>query len=473
MAYTKIRNIKSSAHLTDAINYAAAPTKILETLTAYAENKEKTIDGARFVSGINCVPETAAQAMMATKRRFGKETGRIAYHIIQSFRPGEVTPELAHQIGKQYAERWLSEFEVVIGTHLDRKHIHNHLIINSVSCVTGKKFHISRGDFYEKLRGISDELCRENGLSVIEYIDGKNMTYEEYLRRHSGGRTLRQIVKDDIETCIGKSFSLAGFYINLEDMGYEVDAAVTHPKIRAPDARKFMRLSTLGYPTERIYAAVAHDKRRMPVKKAKRYYTKQRYPRRKLSGIEALYIYYLFLLGKLRQKPHDVKLPISEYRKFYRMKEQLAFVTKNHFTKLSEVVKTLEQVNEQLKKLQSEQYRLRGARRKFKPLFEAHSIYERYSEIPDKLDEERRVMLEQAKEVIRKSGYADHIEAIRETRIALIGAISKNREEIQRLKKAKRSLGEVIEGTKSINNNLLFMKQGRKQKKKADNSLER
>ena len=82
-------------------------------------------------------------------------------------------------------------------------------------------------------------------------------------------------------------------------------------------------------------------------------------------------------------------------------------------------------------------------------------------------------MLEQAKEVIRKSGYADHIEAIRETRIALIGAISKNREEIQRLKKAKRSLGEVIEGTKSINNNLLFMKQRRKQKKKADNSLER
>lgn len=125
MAYTKIRTIKSSAHLTDAINYAADTTKTLETLTAYAENKEKTIDGARFVSGINCVPETAAQAMMATKRRFGKETGRIAYHIIQSFKPGEVTPELAHRIGKQYAERWLSEFEVVIGTHLDRQHIHN------------------------------------------------------------------------------------------------------------------------------------------------------------------------------------------------------------------------------------------------------------------------------------------------------------------------------------------------------------
>ncbi|BDF59173.1 hypothetical protein CE91St36_19900 [Christensenellaceae bacterium] len=468
VAYTKIINIRNLGHLTDTINYAANVTKTLETLTEYAGNEEKTVDGARYVSAINCCPETAAKAMTATKKKFGKEDGRVAYHIIQSFLPGEVTPELAHEIGKQYAQRWLGEFEVVIGTHLDHKHLHNHIIVNSVSCVTGKKFHISRGDFYRKLRGISDELCRENGLSVIEYTDGKNMTYEEYLRRHSGGRTLRGIVIDDIETCIGKSFSLEELYIRLEDLGYEVDASVMHPKIKAPDARKAMRLETLGYSTDELNARIYHRERKRAPQAARKYYVRKRFPRRKLTGIEALYLYYLYLLGKIRQNPREARIPVSEYRKFYYYKRQFLFVAQNNFTKISEVVSTLEQVNAQLKQLQAEKYRLRGAQKKFKLLFDAHSIYERYSAIPDKLDEERRVMLQNAKEVIMKNGYENNLNAIRETRIIILGAVTRNREEISRLKRAKRSLEEVVRCAKEMKRNLLTAEQQKQQDKTAD-----
>ncbi|MEG0595070.1 MAG: relaxase/mobilization nuclease domain-containing protein, partial [Christensenella sp.] len=468
VAYTKIRNINSIAHLTDAVNYAANIGKTLETLTNYVENEKKTVDGARFVSAINCCPETAARAMMATKRRFQKEDGRIAYHIIQSFMPGEIAPELAHKIGKQYAERWLGDFEVVIGTHLDQKHIHNHLIINSVSCVTGKKFHISRGDFYKKLRGISDDLCRENGLSVIEYADGKNMTYEEYLRRHSGGRTLHGIMKDDMETCIGKSFSLGEFFMRMEDLGYEIDTSVMHPKVKAPEARRFTRIERLGYSMEELKVRILNQKRREYAQNPKRYYCKHRFPRKRLTSIEALYLYYLFILGKVRQSPQTAPLPISEYRKFYEYKRLFHFIAKNGFEKISDVEKTLEVVKQQLEQLKRGKYELRDICRKNKSLFDAQSVVERYSEISDKLDEERRLVFHEAKEIIRKSGYENNLEAIKEMRAALINSMTTNKTEEMRLKRAKRSLEDVLRCSQKMKEHLAVRERSKEKLPSAD-----
>lgn len=152
-------------------------------------NPEKTVeaDGWMYVDGINTVPETAEKSMMAVKQRYGKENGTMAYHVIQSFAPGEVTPETAHEIGIKLAEKmWGDRFEVVVSTHLDHEHIHNHFVFNSVSFVDGKKYNDNIKNLY-KLREVSDELCREYKLSVVlnpkksrgipynEYVNEKNM----------------------------------------------------------------------------------------------------------------------------------------------------------------------------------------------------------------------------------------------------------------------------------------------------------
>ena len=134
----------------------------------YAIQPTKT-EQQRFVSGFNCLPEIARQQMLITKQQFGKLDGRTAYHAYQSFKPGEATPEIAHKIGIEFAEKlWGDRFQVVVATHVDKAHIHNHFVINSVSFLDGKKFHSDCKSYFGQMRVLSDELCRQHGLSVVE-----------------------------------------------------------------------------------------------------------------------------------------------------------------------------------------------------------------------------------------------------------------------------------------------------------------
>lgn len=118
--------------------------------------------------GINCSPATARDEMLAVKKRFGKEDGTVAYHGYQSFAPGEATPELAHEIGVKLATRlWGDRYQVIIATHLGQNHLHNHFVLNTVSFADGIKYHRTRKDYHE-MQTVSDALCREYRLSVIE-----------------------------------------------------------------------------------------------------------------------------------------------------------------------------------------------------------------------------------------------------------------------------------------------------------------
>ena len=170
MAYTKIFAIR--ARLDDRVKYAvnAEKTELNEKI-GYAADLVKT-SSVRFVTALNCKSaETAFDVMRKTKEKFGKTGGVLGYHFIQSFAPGEVTPEQAHEIGCEFARRLFGEdFEVVIGTHLDKAHPHNHIVVNSVSRTDGHKYHSSPESYYNDVRGTSDALCRENDLSVIRCV---------------------------------------------------------------------------------------------------------------------------------------------------------------------------------------------------------------------------------------------------------------------------------------------------------------
>ena len=126
------------------------------------------LSGQLYVTGVNCLPATALEEMNATKRQYGKTGGIVAFHGYQAFAPGETDPATAHEVGVALAqELWGGRFEVVVATHLDKAHLHNHFVVNSVSFADGRRFHRDAA-CYRAMREASDELCREHGLSVVE-----------------------------------------------------------------------------------------------------------------------------------------------------------------------------------------------------------------------------------------------------------------------------------------------------------------
>ena len=211
MATTKIWAIKDS--LSRVVNYAKNPEKTifsdLKQVLKYAENDEKTIDKnekTMYVTGVNCRAETAYEEMMSVQNRFDKTTGNVAYHAYQSFKTGEVSPELAHKIGVELAEKMWSEYQVVVATHFNTGTYHNHFVVNSVNMFTGKKFNCNKGAYYH-FRELSDELCREYGLTVIEKPRGKtprSIYFAEKRGKPTKYNVIRKAIDETMEMCINK-----------------------------------------------------------------------------------------------------------------------------------------------------------------------------------------------------------------------------------------------------------------------------
>ena len=208
VAVTKVFAIR--VRLDDRVRYITDGEKTsLASSIAYISNPEKT-EQFFFTSALNCSSvDTALSEMMETKQQFGKMGGVLGYHFIQSFQPGEVTPEQAHAIGLEFAKRLFGKrYEVVISTHLNKHHLHNHLVVNSVSCVDGQKYHSSPESYYNDVRGTSDALCRENDLSVIA-PQGKGKHYAEWKAEQGGKPTVRGVIRVDIDTIIGQAYKEA------------------------------------------------------------------------------------------------------------------------------------------------------------------------------------------------------------------------------------------------------------------------
>lgn len=236
----------------------------LDYTIRYIVNPHKTQDG-KLVSGLNLAadahdPKGMCQDMQLTKQRFGKTKGRLAYHMEQSFAPGEVTAETAHKIGLEFAQQLFGEkYQVVVSTHVDKEHIHNHFIINSVSFVDGRKYHEPNSEYYNRIRKLSDQLCKKYRLSVVE--EPKQGRYRSYPEQHHNEKppypTVHNLIYEDIDRAIEFSANLDEFYKNLQDMGYQVKRSGKYPAI-APEGRKFFRLYKFakGYTEADIQARI-------------------------------------------------------------------------------------------------------------------------------------------------------------------------------------------------------------------------
>lgn len=287
--------------LSDVIRYAVNSRK-----TQKADNEDCAVVH-RFVSGINCSPSTARDEMLAVKKRFGKENGTVAYHGYQSFAPGEATPEMAHEIGMKLAARlWGDRYQVIVATHLDKEnHLHNHFVLNTVSFVDGIKYHRTKKDYHD-MQTVSDELCREYRLSVIENPQyGKAKQYGEWRAEQEQRPTWRGLIRADIDEAIRQSMTERQFFDNLRKKGYEVKIG-KDISVRPPGKERFVRLMrNFGedYSLDNIRKRILSQGR--PERR-----TSEQKPEilrvrlisslktaRKLAGFRALYVHYCYLLG--------------------------------------------------------------------------------------------------------------------------------------------------------------------------------
>ena len=328
MAYTKIFAIR--ARLDDRVKYAINGEKTeLDEKIGYAADFVKT-GSVRFVTALNCKSaEIAFDTMRKTKKKFGKTGGVLGYHFIQSFAPGEVTPEQAHEIGCEFTRRLFGEdFEAVIGTHLDKAHPHNHIIVNSVSRTDGHKYHSSPESYYNTVRGTSDELCRENDLSVIT-PQGRGKHYTEWSAEQGGKPTVRGIIRTDIDAIISQAYTYESFLMLLRKNGYEVRHGPNrkYTTVKPPGAKRAIRLDSLGegYTEADILLRLSQQRRgdmAPPIvthtaHTVRRYRVKGRLTiarKKKITGFHALYLRYLYLLRGGWRKKLPPKLPFSVKR---------------------------------------------------------------------------------------------------------------------------------------------------------------
>lgn len=287
--------------LSDVIRYAVNSRK-----TQKADNEDCAVVH-RFASGINCSPATARDEMLAVKKRFGKEDGTVAYHGYQSFAPGEATPEMAHEIGMKLAARlWGDRYQVIVATHLDKEnHLHNHFVLNTVSFVDGIKYHRTKKDYHD-MQTVSDELCREYRLSVIENPQyGKAKQYGEWRAEQEQRPTWRGLIRADIDEAIRQSMTERQFFDNLRKKGYEVKIG-KDISVRPPGKERFVRLiRNFGedYSIEQIRRRIlsqtrAEKKPSEPTRQVIRIRLFGSLKKtRKITGFRALYFHYCYLLG--------------------------------------------------------------------------------------------------------------------------------------------------------------------------------
>ena len=337
---------------------------------AYILNPEKT-DEKLLVSSYGCASETAAREFEWT-RKIAEQKGMnpvriIARHVIQSFEIGEVTPELAHEIGKQFADEILGgKYEYVLTTHIDKDHVHNHLIFNAVDFVDYHAYKSYKRIYYD-MREVSDRLCKENGLSVIPPSQNKGMGYKEYTEAKRG-TSWKQKLKQTIDRLVITAKDYDDFLRLMQEAGYEIKTG-KYISFRAKGQERFTRSKTIGenYTEERIKERIAG---RTP-----RRSQRQTTPK----GIS--------LIGDIQERIRLIDSKGYEYKaKLTILKEAartLNYLTENNLLQYADLEKKVEDVHSSYDRIGKELKGVEARLREVQPLIKNISNYQRLKPVYD------------------------------------------------------------------------------------------
>ena len=363
MAVTKI--LYRNGGLRQAIDYITNPVKTDENL---------------LTDYIRCDPGHAAQQMMDTKRTLGKTAGRQCYHIIQSFKPDEITPELAHEIARQFAAEHLPGYEAVIATHVDKAHIHSHIVFNSVNAVTGKMYHSTRENYYKQIRGVSDRLCKAHGLSIVlENDEKKAASYAEWLRQKKSQPTFRSMLEADLHDAIEDANDLGHFFLLMEHKGYEIH----HGKrlgfrLRGQEHFLCPERRNPTFSEERIEQAILGNLEQIKVGRKPVFTPKPKlqpyHPHPKYTGFLALYFHYCYLLGRIEKRQYPPRMSPhlrKEIMKADIYKARLKFLQEQNICTPDDLTACIQNAEQQIAKLSKQRTILNVRKKKRKKLFDA------------------------------------------------------------------------------------------------------
>lgn len=383
MATTKIWPIKDS--LARVVDYARNPEKTicsdLQSVLHYAENENKTVSGPErtlFVTGVNCNRDTAFREMQAVKERFGKTGGNVAYHAYQSFKPGEVTPELCHKLGVELAKRmWGDAYQVLVATHFNTGTYHNHFVVNSVGLWDGRKFNCGKRAYYQ-FRQLSDDLCKEYQLSTIKNPKGKTPR-SIYFAEKNSEPTRYNLMREALDAALKVSVDGNDLRKSLREQGYELvtDPAHKYAALRRIGGKKAVRLYRLGedYDLPAIRERIEENRQRYardfscqrykptPIQRIqpKHFRLKGSFSKvKKTSGLRGLYLHYCYCLGIIPKHSGHKPLP-PELREECR---RLDAYSRQTLLLCREKLDTSEDVQTFIDGRQAELNRLQAARQK-------------------------------------------------------------------------------------------------------------
>lgn len=390
----------------EASREETAALHAIDNVVEYTADDLKT-EKRMYVSGVNCQIPYAKEQFMETKCRFGKLDGRTCYHGYQSFRAGEVDADTAHRIGVALAkELWGDRFEVVVATHLNTDHYHNHFVINSVSRVDGRKFSNRKPD-YARMREVSDRLCKEHQLSVIKNPGGKGKSYAEWSAEKNGKPTYRGMVKADIDRAILASTTMRDFYRVMEQMGYTFKLRkkngqpLAHPVAIPPGGGNGVRMDGLGeeYTLDGITQRILRNMRkRIPFPEAEnrrlgRYRYRGNFKKsRKATGLRGLYFYYCYRLKIIVKHPASTKKVLGVLRedilKLDQRIEETRFLGKHKIETAAELTDRKQYAENQIQVLTEQRKDLRNALKRITRKGDAEEIEvtkEKISALTDEL----------------------------------------------------------------------------------------
>lgn len=441
MAVTKIKRIRGNPG--DPLSYIGNPEKTrnrdfseadrqaLADIIAYAADEKKT-EKQYFTTGINCDVENAREQFNITKLSFNKTGGIVCGHCMQSFDGYEVTPEEAHEIGVQMSkELWGDRFQIVVATHLNTNNVHNHIVFNSVSFVDGKRFHFCTEETM-RIRGVSDRICRERNLSVIEHPEGKRVPYSLYKMEKAGMPTRYNVARQALDEAISVSANMEEFKSELKKRGYlyQFNSRRKYWTVTPPGWTKAIRTDHLGdaYTREMIQRRVFSNdigvrmqRMRNECRSTNHYDLKRRIDKiMGRSGLEKLYLRYCYELGylpKYRQNPVRLHAVLKEeLLKCDLYSEEAKFLARYNISTEEDLEKKMKSLMEDYSSISAQRSELRQKLRRKMPVEEEAQCREKVRELTAELKDTRKE-LKLCRDIRERSGQVErNLETVIEDR---------------------------------------------------------
>jgi hypothetical protein len=333
MAITKIMHMNSDKNRN--------PAQHLQNALEYIQNPEKT-EKLFLVGSVNCLPETAFEQMMDTKKLFQKTNKRQGYHIVLSLKPGEATPEIAFDMARRFTDEFLGDrYEAVYAVHIDKDHIHSHIVWNSVSLLDGRKYDYKKGDWKHIIQPITNKLCKEYGLSIIEaeYVqNSQNLSRIEWQYE----QTFKEMIHRDAMFCASYAGSMEHFLFLMQRLGYEFKSK-EYLTVKMPGRKLYHRLDKMDeyFAEERFKYCFEYTSMNIPYFHA----TNPTWIKRSnMSPYQKRFYGKMYRLRMIEQKRFYVKS--AKYAKdlmlFHKLQEEYLFLANNNIRTLDDLLEIRE-----------------------------------------------------------------------------------------------------------------------------------